>query len=60
MHINLHLNRVPMVKYVGDDDGEEAKEEHCSTGVDHRVEHPYRDGCGVGEVRDLLTKIKMK
>lgn len=39
-----------------DDDGEEAKEEHCSAGIDHRVEHPYRDGWVVGEVRHLLEK----
>lgn len=39
-----------------DDDGKEAKEEHCSAGVDHRVEHPYRDRCGVGEVRHLLER----
>lgn len=45
-----------MVKYVCDDDGEEAKEEHCSTGIHHRVEHPYRDGCRVREVWHLLGK----
>lgn len=42
-----------------DDDGEEAKEEHCSAGIHHRVEHSYRDGSGVGEVRHLLEKKKI-
>lgn len=39
-----------------DDDGEEAKEEQCSAGIDHRVEHLYRDGCRVWEVRHLLER----
>lgn len=45
-----------MVQYVRDDDGEEAEEQQCSAGVNHRVEHPSRDGRGVGKVRHLLGK----
>lgn len=39
-----------------DDDGEEAKQEHCSAGIDHRVEHCDRVGRGVWEVRHLLER----
>ena len=55
VHAHTHT-AVPVVKYVRDDDGEEAEEQHCSAGIDHRVEHPHSDGCGVGEVRHLLER----
>lgn len=37
-----HFNKVrqiPVMQYIGDDDGEETEEQHCSTGVDHWMEH---------------------
>lgn len=55
--VRLMYTALPVVKYVCDDDREQAKKEHCSAGIDHRVEHPYRVGRGVREVRHLLDKI---
>lgn len=37
------MSPLPVVQYVGKDDGEEAEEERCSAGVHHRVEHVHRN-----------------
>lgn len=49
-----------MVKYVCDDNGEKAKEKQCSAGIHHRVEHRYRDGRRVWEIRHFLENKKDK
>lgn len=44
---------------MGDNDGEETKEEQCSAYIHHRVEHLYRDKCRVGKFRHLLEDLKI-
>ncbi len=37
------VSQIPVMQYIGDDDGEETEEQHCSTGVDHWMEYFHRN-----------------
>ncbi len=42
------------MQYIGDDDGEETEEQHCSTGVDHWMEYFHRNQRWTREIWHLL------
>lgn len=48
-----------MVQYVCNDDSKEAKEQNCSAGIDHWMEHPHSQW-GAREVRYLLETTEVK
>lgn len=38
-HVWMCHKVIPVMQYIGDDNGKETEKQHCSTGVDHRVEN---------------------
>lgn len=46
--------QIPVMQYIGDDNGKETEKQHCSTGVDHRVENFHWNGIWAGKIRHFL------